>query len=194
MTTIPRSSTMITYGQVAFRVKNFGGVVPVDPETQQPKKIIPNTEYFQNHKRAFSLQISGGFKHAWTADDVLFGTFFEQPLTLPRGYSIALSLARRIDSRCCRIGQTRSIHVLPTHLCHELVSCSAVVVHCQHHGGCQAESTRPVRDHRGIWTQIRCPTETRTIAIAKMGIWGQAATIRAGHHGVVWNGTGKPPA
>lgn len=85
-------------GQVVFRVRNFAGVVPVDPTTQQPKRVISNTDYFQGHKRAFSLQISGRFKHAWTADDVLFGTFFERPLTLPRGYSIALSLARRIDS------------------------------------------------------------------------------------------------
>jgi uncharacterized protein DUF1769 len=85
-------------GQVVFRVRDFNGVVPVDPVTQQSKQVIPTTEYFQGHKRAFSLQMSGRFKHAWTADDVLFGTFFERPLTLPRGYSIALSLARRIDS------------------------------------------------------------------------------------------------
>ena len=85
-------------GQVVFRVRDFDGIVPIDPATGIRKPTLPNTAYFQGRKRAFSLQISGRFKHTWTADDVMFGTFFEKPLILPRGYSLALSLAKRIDS------------------------------------------------------------------------------------------------
>lgn len=85
-------------GHAVFRVRDFDGVTPVDPQTGRPKPVIGYSDYFSGHKRAFSLQVSGRFKHAWTADDVLFGTFFSKPCILPRGYTIALSLARRIDS------------------------------------------------------------------------------------------------
>lgn len=88
-------------GHVVFRVRDFDGMTLRDPKDSSGKHRcapIPTTPYFDGHRRAFSMQVSGRFKHAWTANDVMFGTFFEKPLILPRGYKIALALARRIDS------------------------------------------------------------------------------------------------
>lgn len=95
-------------GMAVFRVRDFDGVTPLNRQAgfddgssmrvMEERPVIPDSPYFIGHDRTFSLQISGRFKHAWTADDVMFGTFFEKPLVLPRGYSLALGLARRIDS------------------------------------------------------------------------------------------------
>lgn len=84
-------------GHAVFRIRNFNGWTPIDERTGLSLPSISNCEYFNNHSRTFSLQISGRFRQKWTADDIIFGTFFEKPLNLPPGYKIALSLASRID-------------------------------------------------------------------------------------------------
>ena len=85
-------------GHLVFRVMNFDGYNPIDPKTGQPMKIIPSSDYFNGHKRTFSLQISGRFRKEWTAEDIMFGTFFEKPVKMPPGHKIALALAKKIDA------------------------------------------------------------------------------------------------
>lgn len=85
-------------GYAVFRVVNFDGHNPVDPATGKPMTIIPNNDYFNGHRRTFSLQLSGRFKKEWSADEVMFGTFFEKPVKMPPGYKIALALAKKIDA------------------------------------------------------------------------------------------------
>lgn len=85
-------------GQAVFRVVNFEGHNPVDPKTGKPLPRISGSEYFTGHRRTFSFQISGRFRKEWTADEVMFGTFFEQPVKLPPGHKIAIALAKKIDA------------------------------------------------------------------------------------------------
>ena len=85
-------------GYAVFRVVNFDGHNPIDPKTGQPFPIIPDNAYFNGHRRTFSLQLCGRFRKEWSSDDVIFGTFFEQPLKLPPGYKIPLALAKKIDA------------------------------------------------------------------------------------------------
>ena len=84
-------------GYAVFRCQNFDGWTPMDESSGKPLPPIPTCKYFEGHRRTFSLQISGRFRKPWTGDDVMFGTFFEKPLRLPRGYSIALKFAKQID-------------------------------------------------------------------------------------------------
>lgn len=84
-------------GHVVFRCKDFNGWTPIDEVTKRALPPIKNTAYFEGHKRTFSLQISGRFRKQWTADDIMFGTFFEKPLDLPTGSSLALGVAKKID-------------------------------------------------------------------------------------------------
>lgn len=84
-------------GQAVFRCKDFDGWTPLDENTKKAKSIIKNSDYFDGHKRTFSFQISGRFRKQWTADDIMFGTFFDKPLVLPRMYNLALEAARYID-------------------------------------------------------------------------------------------------
>lgn len=85
-------------GYAVFRVVNFDGHNPIDPASGKPMKTIPNNDYFTGHRRTFSLQLSGRFKKEWSADEVMFGTFFEKPVKMPPGYKIALALAKKIDA------------------------------------------------------------------------------------------------
>lgn len=85
-------------GYACFRVVNFDGHNPIDPKTGKPLPLIPNSDYFTGHRRTFSFQLCGRFRKEWSADEVMFGTFFEKPVRLPPGYKIALSLAKKIDA------------------------------------------------------------------------------------------------
>lgn len=85
-------------GYACFRVVNFDGHNPIDPKTGKPMPVISSSEYFTGHRRTFSLQISGRFRKEWSADEVMFGTFFEKPVKLPPGHKIALALAKKIDA------------------------------------------------------------------------------------------------
>lgn len=85
-------------GYACFRVVNFDGHNPIDPKTGKPLPLIPSSEYFTGHRRTFSLQLCGRFRKEWSADEVMFGTFFEKPVKLPPGYKIALALAKKIDA------------------------------------------------------------------------------------------------
>lgn len=85
-------------GYAVFRVVNFDGHNPIDPKTGKPMPIIPTNDYFKGHRRTFSLQISGRFRKEWSADEVMFGTFFDKPVKMPPGYKIALALAKKIDA------------------------------------------------------------------------------------------------
>lgn len=85
-------------GHLVFRVRNFNGWTPVDEKTGLPRPPIPDCpHYFEGHKRSFSLQISGRFRRQWNGDDIMFGTFFDKKLNLPRGSGLALAFAQRID-------------------------------------------------------------------------------------------------
>lgn len=83
-------------GHIVLRIKDFGGVTPLRADSSSAP-VITNTDYFLDHNRTFSIQVTGRFKHAWTADDVMFGTFFTKPLYPFRGYQLALSIAQKID-------------------------------------------------------------------------------------------------
>lgn len=85
-------------GYAIFRVNHFDGMMPLDETTNQPLPTVSTSDYFKGHRRTFSLQLSGRFRREWSADDVMFGTFFERPVSLPPGYKIALALARKIDA------------------------------------------------------------------------------------------------
>jgi hypothetical protein len=87
-------------GVVCIRVREFGnGWTPVDPH--DPKRSLPpitGSKYFDGHRRQFSLQVMGRFKQPFSGDDVLFGTWFDKPLRLPHGWSLAVGIAQRIDA------------------------------------------------------------------------------------------------
>jgi hypothetical protein len=85
-------------GYAVFRVVNFDGHNPIDPKTGKPMPVITSNDYFKGHRRTFSLQISGRFRKEWSADEVMFGTFFDKPVKMPPGYKIALALAKKIDA------------------------------------------------------------------------------------------------
>ena len=85
-------------GYAVFRVVNFDGHNPIDPKTGKPMPIIVTNDYFKGHRRTFSLQICGRFRKEWSADDVMFGTFFDKPVKMPPGHKIALALAKKIDA------------------------------------------------------------------------------------------------
>lgn len=85
-------------GYAVFRVVNFNGHNPIDPKTGNPLPTVANNDYFNGHRRTFSLQICGRFRKEWSADEVMFGTFFEKPVKMPPGYKIALALAKKIDA------------------------------------------------------------------------------------------------
>ena len=83
-------------GLVCIRVKEYNGWVPLRPDGK-PRTKLAEPKYFDGHKRAFSLQVMGRFKKPLNADEVMFGTWFEKPLKLPTGYSLALRIMRKID-------------------------------------------------------------------------------------------------
>jgi hypothetical protein len=85
-------------GYAVFRCNNFDGHMPIDSRTGKPMEILGSSEYFSGHRRTFSLQISGRFRREWSADDVMFGTFFEKPIKLPPGYQLAIRIAKKIDA------------------------------------------------------------------------------------------------
>jgi hypothetical protein len=85
-------------GHAVFRVKNFRGVTPIDSKDGSVPEPISGTEYFTGHRRTFSLQIAGRFRKPWSADEVMFGTFFQKPVLLPPFYSIAIAVAKKIDA------------------------------------------------------------------------------------------------
>ncbi|KAI9099510.1 hypothetical protein DFS34DRAFT_693906 [Phlyctochytrium arcticum] len=78
-------------GSILVRVKNFKGITP---DGSAP---IENLPYFDGKKRLFSVQVSGRFKHEYTADDVVFGSEFERKVSLPSGSWIAMKFANVID-------------------------------------------------------------------------------------------------
>lgn len=85
-------------GHLVFRVRGFHGWTPLDDKTGKPREPLPDApHYFEGHRRTFSLQLSGRFRKQWTGDDVMFGTFFKKKVDLPRGSSLALAFAQRID-------------------------------------------------------------------------------------------------
>ena len=85
-------------GYACFRVVNFDGHNPIDVKTGNPLPLITGSSYFNGHRRTFSLQLCGRFRKEWSADEVMFGTFFEKPIKLPPGHKIALALAKKIDA------------------------------------------------------------------------------------------------
>lgn len=85
-------------GYAVFRVVNFDGHNPIDPKTGKALPLIASSDYFTGHRRTFSLQLCGRFRKEWSADEVMFGTFFEKPVKMPPGYKIALALAKKIDA------------------------------------------------------------------------------------------------
>ncbi len=85
-------------GFAVFRCNNFDGHMPIDPASGKPIPRLSTTEYFNGHRRTFSLQVSGRFRQEWSADEVMFGTFFEKPIKLPPGYKLAVGLAKKIDA------------------------------------------------------------------------------------------------
>lgn len=83
--------------QAVFRVKGFRGWTPVDERTGQAKEPINHSPYFDGHRRTFSMQVSMRFKHTWSGDDIMFGTFFDKPLSLPSLWRIPWKIAKQID-------------------------------------------------------------------------------------------------
>ena len=85
-------------GHAVFRVKGFRGLTPLEPRTGEPRAPLAHSAYFGSHRRTFSLQVSGRFRRAWGADDVMFGTFFERPVHLPPFHQVAIAFAKKIDA------------------------------------------------------------------------------------------------
>ena len=85
-------------GYAVFRCNNFDGHMPLDPATGKPMERLSTSDYFAGHRRTFSLQVSGRFRREWSADEVMFGTFFEKPIKLPPGYQLAIKIAKKIDA------------------------------------------------------------------------------------------------
>lgn len=112
-------------GHAVFRCKDFDGWTPFDEGTKQAKPPIGSSPYFEGHKRTFSFQISGRFRKQWTADDIMFGTFFDKPLSLPRGYSLALGVAKKIDPSMVAV-----LDVPQPYMCSPLI-CAMNVAHIQ---------------------------------------------------------------
>lgn len=112
-------------GQAVFRVKDYDGWTPLDERTRKSLPIIPDTPYFEGHRRTFSFQISGRFRKSWTANDIMFGTFFSKPLSLPRGYSLALSIAKKIDPSMVAV-----LDVPEPYMCSPLI-CAMNTAHIQ---------------------------------------------------------------
>lgn len=83
-------------GLVCIRVREYDGWAPLAPDGK-PRPKLPEPKYFDGHKRAFSLQVLGKFKKPVDSDQVMFGTWFDKPLKLPTGYTLALRIMRRID-------------------------------------------------------------------------------------------------
>lgn len=84
-------------GHLVMRVRGFHGWTPLDERGVERQPIKDCPFYFEGHRRAFSLQLSGRFRKQWTGDDVMFGTFFKEKVELPRGSGLALAFAQRID-------------------------------------------------------------------------------------------------
>ncbi|RKO88451.1 hypothetical protein BDK51DRAFT_32657 [Blyttiomyces helicus] len=78
-------------GNVCVRVKNFAGHTP------DGSKPIATTPYFANKKRLFAIQVSGRFKHEYSAEDVVFGAEFEHKVSPPTGAWVAIKFANLID-------------------------------------------------------------------------------------------------
>ena len=84
-------------GLICIRVRDYGGWTPLGND-DKPRPKIPTLRYFDGHKRAFALQVLGRFKKPLNGDDLMFGTWFEKELKLPRGYSFALRFMKYIDA------------------------------------------------------------------------------------------------
>lgn len=77
---------------VTCRAKNFDGVTP---DASPPIQSLP---YFDGHARLFSLQFQIKFKQAhFTADDLLFGISFQNPVKPPFGFSAIVKFFKLID-------------------------------------------------------------------------------------------------
>ncbi|KAJ3101686.1 hypothetical protein HDU96_009905 [Phlyctochytrium bullatum] len=56
------------------------------------------TDYFKPHfARRFSIQVEGRFQREVAPEKVLWGAFFEKPIKLPLGHSLAFGVAKLID-------------------------------------------------------------------------------------------------
>ncbi|TPX52085.1 hypothetical protein SeMB42_g01643 [Synchytrium endobioticum] len=77
---------------ITCRAKNFDGITP---DHSQPIQNIP---YFDGHSRLFSLQFQIKFKlDKFTADDLLFGISFSNPVKPPFGISAMVKFFKLID-------------------------------------------------------------------------------------------------
>lgn len=154
-------------GQAVFRVNHFDGWTPVDADGK-PRPVISDIEYFEGHRRAFSIQMSGRFKKEWTGDEVMFGTWFDGPLVLPRGYSIALAFAGQIDR-----SMVHDVASDKPYICSPLI-CAMNVVNFE-----------PMLD--------KGPTETEAEAEAEAGIKCSVKGHEE-HHAQGWKGACTTPA
>ncbi|KAJ3033070.1 hypothetical protein HDV00_006802, partial [Rhizophlyctis rosea] len=78
-------------GHVCVRIKDFRGYTP---DGSAPKQ---SEEYFGTKKRLFAVQLSGRFKHEYTAEDLLFGAEFPKKVSPPTGSWLAIKFANVID-------------------------------------------------------------------------------------------------
>ncbi|KAF9301386.1 hypothetical protein BGZ74_006804 [Mortierella antarctica] len=88
-------------GQVVVRIKGLDKTFGYKEGAQQDNiKAMPDSPWFHKpgaDSNLSSIQIQGGFKRAWTGDQIVFGNQFEQPLRLPPFSSIALKFVQFID-------------------------------------------------------------------------------------------------
>lgn len=75
-------------GRGVVRVRNFTGV---------NKAAASSSPYFENYPDKFSIQMQGRFLVDTNADQIIFGNFFDAPLRLPTGTSIATKFAKWFD-------------------------------------------------------------------------------------------------
>jgi hypothetical protein len=75
-------------GRAVVRVRNFTGV---------NKSAASSSPYFDKYPDKFSIQLQGRFLVNTSADQIIFGNFFDAPLRLPPGTSIAAKFAKWFD-------------------------------------------------------------------------------------------------
>ncbi|TPX30952.1 hypothetical protein SmJEL517_g05628 [Synchytrium microbalum] len=78
-------------GHVCVRIKNFEGI------TADGSQPIRSSPYFGTKRRMFSIQAQGRFKQEYSADDVVFGSEFDDKVSPPTGAWIAMKFANLID-------------------------------------------------------------------------------------------------
>ena len=157
-------------GHAVFRVRDFDGWTPVDGEGK-PKPIIPRTAYFDGHRRTFSIQMSGRFKKPWTGDEVMFGTWFDGKLTLPRGYSIALAFANQIDR-----SMVHSVDTDQPYICSPLICAMNVVRYDPVFK--RSAMNDDGDDEKRTWTGLEPSDGANTTADTKQSTQSQADTTK----------------